>query len=141
MKLRFNLKWMMISIALIALSMAAVTQIGMGVAEFEVRENNLRLNEDGLVEGELWLGYEGDESYSGLWPYDCKMNNVSEIALLDLKPGSKTKIRYRIAALGPLKKQEPCAIYLTRSLGINQSDIVGFVTFKGGTEVVINGKK
>jgi hypothetical protein len=141
MKFRFNLQWMLIAVALAGVALALVTQIGMGIAEFEVWENNLSLNDDGLVEGELRLGYEGDEYYGTTWPYDCRITNVSRRSLLDLKPGIKTRVRYRISALGPLKKQEPCAYFLTRSLGINQSDIVGYVTFKGGTEVVINGRQ
>ena len=141
MSIRFNLKWMLFVVALTGIAMASVTQIGMGVAEFEVWENNLRLNEDGLVEGELQLGYEGDEYLGTTWPYACRLTNVSRPGLLDLKPGSKTRVRYRMTALGPLKKQDPCAYYLTRSLGISQSSIVGYVTFKGGTEVVINGRQ
>ena len=141
MRIRFNLKWMLIAVALAGIAMALVTQIGMGVAEFEVWENNLSLNEDGFVEGELRLGYEGDEYFGTTWPYACKMTNISRPGLLELKPGVKTRVRYRMNALGPLKKQEPCACFLTRNLGINQSDIVGYVTFKGGTEVVINGKQ
>jgi hypothetical protein len=141
MKLRFNLKWMMVVVAFAGAAMALVTQIGMDVAEFEVRENNLSLNDDGLVEGELSLGYESDEFHGASWPFECKMTNISLTSLLDLKPGSKTKVRYRVSDLGPLKKQEPCAYFLTRHLGINQSDIVGYVTFKGATELVINGKR
>ena len=141
MNFRFNLKWMLIAVALAGGAMALVTQIGMGVAEFVVWENNLSLNVDGLVEGELRLGYEGDEYYGTTWPYECRITNISHRGLLDLEPGSKTRVRYRMTALGPLKKQEPCAYFLTRSLGIHQSDIVGYVTFKGGTEVVINGRQ
>ena len=141
MKLRFNLKWMLVFVALVGVAMAMVTQFGMGVAEFEVWENDLRLNDDGLVEGGLRLGYEGDEYYGTTWPYQCRMTNVSQRELLDLKLGQKTKVRYRINSLGPLKKQEPCSYFLTRSLGLNRSDIVGFVTFKGATEVVINGQQ
>ena len=130
---------MLIAVAIAAVGLALVTQVGMAIADFEICENNLILNEDGFVEGELRLGYEGDEYYGTSWPYECRMTNVSRRELLDLKPGSKIRVRYRMTALGPLKKQEPCAFFLTRSLGIRQSDIVGYVTFKGGTEVVING--
>ena len=141
MNLRFNLKWMLTAVAAAGVALALVTQIGMGVAEFEVWENNLSLNEDGLIEGELRLGYEGDEYRGTTWPYACRLTNINHRGLLDLKPGSKTRVRYRMNALGPLKKQEPCAFFLTRRLGINQSEIVGYVTFKGGTEVVINGRQ
>ncbi len=141
MTFRFNLKWMLLTVALVGTALALVTQIGMGIAEFEVWENNLRLDADGLVVGDLRLGYQGGEYYGTTWPYECQMNQIRLPDLLDLRPGLKTRIRYRMTALGPLKKQDPCGCFLTRCLGINQSDIVGYVTFKGGTEVVINGRQ
>lgn len=141
MKIRFHLKGLLVLIGLLAIALALVTQIGMGTAEFEVCENNLRLDENGLVKGSLLLRYEGDEYAGTTWPYECKLNNIDRQELLGLKLGLKQRVRYRMAALGPLKKQDPCAIFLTRRLRIQPLEIVGFVTYQGETEVVINGQR
>lgn len=132
---------MLLAVALAGLGLALFTQIGMGSAEFEVWENDLILNDSGLVEGELLLGYEGDEYSGTTWPVECKISQVDRPSLLDLKPKSKYRITYRVTTFWPLEKQEPCALFLTRCLGIKKVDIVGYVTFKHGTEVVINGHR
>ena len=130
---------MLLLVACVAGLLAAVTQIGMARCEFVVKENNLIINEDGMVEGELRLAYLGQE-YDSQWPYACNMTRIDCPSLVNIKPESVASIRYRATALGPLKKQEPCAIYLSK-LGINADEIEGYVFLKYGTDVVINGRQ
>jgi hypothetical protein len=130
---------MFLLIAIFAGLLAAVTQIGMAECEFVVKENNLIINEDGMVEGKLRLGYLGKE-YDSQWPYECSMSRVDCPSLINVRPDSVTSIRYRAKALGPFKKQEPCAIFLRR-LGVKPDEIDGYVFLKYGTDVVINGRQ
>ena len=135
----FSLKWMLLLIAVVAGLLAAVTQIGMAKCEFVVKENNLMVSDEGMVEGELRLGFLGKE-YDSQWPYECSITRVDCASLLDLMPDARTTIRYRAMALGPLKKQEPCAIYLTK-FGVDPDEIDGYVFLRYLTHVVINGRR
>ena len=139
MSIRFSLKWLLVLVALVGASLAIATQIGMGTAEFEVWANELDLNERGLVKGRLCCGYMGTESNSPEpWPFDIEINNVKERKLTRIQPGEKIEIRYRMAALWPLKKQDPFEMYLGR-IGVDSSNVVGHVITETGTKVIIDG--
>ena len=141
MPLRFSLKRLLIVVAMVGVLFAVATQIGMVESEFEVWENNLRLNSDGLVQGDLRLGFESELYGEDAWPVEFKINNVSDGDLLGLQEGTKNKIKHRAKGFGPLKVQEPCQLYLTRVLGLDADSIVGYVSIKGRTEVVIDGNR
>ncbi len=136
---RFGLKWLLVVVALVGTTMAIATQVGMGTAEFEVWENELVLNERGLVTGQLSCGYVGTESNSpDPWPFDVDIKNVPDRELTKIQPGRKVEVRYRMVALWPLKKQDPFAMYLRR-IGVDSKDVVGHVITKTGTKVIIDG--
>ena len=142
MNFRFGLKRLLFAIGLAAILLAVVTQVGIVEAEFEVWENNLHLNDQGLVQGELRLGFQSDEYRDkAAWPFDFKIKNVADRSLLSLQNGTKSSIKYRLKKFGPLKVQEPCRVYLTRVLGLDAESIVGYVMIKGRTEVVIDGSQ
>lgn len=141
MKVRFNLRWLLALIATLGVLLAVVTQIGMGRAEFEVYANELVLNERGLVKGRLSCGYVGTESDSvEAWPFDVEFNNVADqnYEFRRIRPGRKVAVRYRMMAVGPLKKQDPFKMYL-HHLGVEPNEVVGHVITEAGTKVIIDG--
>jgi hypothetical protein len=141
MKLRFNLKVLILVLSLCSLALAFVSQAGVRVAKFELVENNLRLNSDGFVQGKMRFHCTTNEYPDSDWVFECNVVNLSQSEILGFKPGVSKKLRYRSVAMGPLGKQDPYALFVTRGLGIQQSSIVGFVTYQTGAEVMINGRQ
>ena len=138
----FSLKWLLILIAAMAAVFAAMTQIGMGQAEFTIVENNLTFDERNLVEGVLRWNYTGTQHDGEKpWPFECKIRNIQNQELVKITPGSCAVVRYRQTALGPLKTQDPFAMYISGVLGINENSIVGYAILEDSTEVFIDGHK
>ncbi|MFK7768538.1 MAG: hypothetical protein AB8B55_15050 [Mariniblastus sp.] len=137
---RFTLKRMFIAIAIAGLVFAVTTQIGMDIATFEIWENDLTVNHQGLVQGQLRWGFVAPgKPKDQPWPFVCRINNVDQRKILKLKPKTVNEIRYRVSDFGPLKQQDPYKIYISQVLGIHEDKIVGFVMIKGRTEIIIDG--
>ena len=137
---RFTLKKLFVGVAIVGMVLATSTQIGMGTATFEIWENDLSTNERGLIQGVLKWGYTGPgENQKDAWPFICRINNIANHEILKLKPKMKNAIRYRMTALGPLKKQDQYKMYISRALGISEDKIKGFVMLNEQTEIVIDG--
>lgn len=135
----FTIKNLLAGVACTCVGFAILTQVGFENAEFQISENELVLNENDLVSGELW-GYMGAEVPSAnQWSFVCEVRNVDRPSLLNLKVGKKNRIRYRAAPFGPFKQQDGFRIYLTQTLGFSTDHIVGFVRTSEGTKVVIDG--
>lgn len=136
---RFSIKKLLIYVAVAGGLLALLTQVGVEPAEFQLSENELLLNADELVSGELW-GYMGKEVPSeNQWSFVCEIRNVNRVALLNLQAGQKHRIRFRENPIWPLKKQDPFRIYISQCLGIESDQIVGYITTDQGTKVVIDG--
>lgn len=136
---RFSIQKLLIYVAFSGGLLAILTQVGVERAEFQISENELTLNDNELVSGELW-GYMGKQVPSAdQWSFVCEIRNVDRTALLSLKAGQKHRIRFRENPIWPLKKQDPFRIYISRSLGIESDQIVGYITTDQGTKVVIDG--
>ncbi len=137
---RISLKKMLVLVGLAAALLALTTQIGMGTAEFEVLENELKLNEDHLVSGRLWGNFVGhDLPKPNELPFVCEVRNIDRPKIIQIKSGQKNQIQYRVTPFWPLKKQDPFEIYLKRHLGITSDQIEGYVWTKAGARVVIDG--
>ena len=140
-KLRFNLKALILVISLVSLALAFVSQVGVRVANFELIENNLALNTDGLVQGKMSFRCTTNEYPDSNWMFECNVVNLQKPGILELKPGALRRLRYRGVAMGLWGKEDPYSKFVTRGLKIQKSSIVGFVTYETGAEVMINGQQ
>jgi len=140
-KLRFNLRALILVVSLVSFGLAFVSQVGMRVANFELIQNNLALNADGLVQGKMSFRCTTNEYPDSNWIFECNVVNLQKPEILKLKPGALRTLRYRGVALGPLVKEDPYSKFVTRGLKIQKSSIVGFVTYETGAEVMINGQQ
>ena len=139
---RISLRKMLAIVGLLGILLAVVTQVGNSTVEFEILENQLRLNDERLVSGQLSWGYRAHpESEGEVWPFVCKIRNVDQPELLKLAPGKKNNVNFRSHPVWPLKKQDPFKIYIVNVLGISSDQIVGFVMTSENTEVVIDGSR
>lgn len=140
-KLRFNLRALILVVSLLSLALAIVSQVGLRVANFELLENNLALNTEGVVQGKMSFQCTTNEYPDSNWMFECNVVNLQQPEILGLKPGVSKKLRYRAVALGPWRKEDPYSLFVTRGLKIQKSSIVGFVTYETGAEVMINGQQ
>ena len=140
-KLRFNLRALICVVSLFSLAFAFVAQAGMRVARFELIENNLSLNSEGFVQGRMSFQCTTNEYPDSNWMFECNVVNLPQSEILGFKPGVSRKLRYRAVAVGPLGEEDPYSLFVTRGLKIQQSSIVGFVTYETGAEVMINGRQ
>ncbi|MDB4372377.1 hypothetical protein N9Z53_01240 [Mariniblastus sp.] len=140
-KLRFNLKALLLVVSLCSLALACVSQVGVRVARFELIENNLLLNSEGFVQGKMSFQCTTNEYPDSNWMFECNVVNLPQSGILGFKPGAFKKLRYRSVALGPWGKEDPYSLFVTQGLKIQQSSIVGFVTYETGAEVMINGRQ
>ena len=141
---RFSLKWLLIAVAVMAGVMWLATQLGMVTAHFEIKENSLRLQGD-TVAGELSYRFARPQADKAPETYFfvCSIANLSNPELLDLKPGVKMKVRYRLYDVGPFKKQNPYEMFLIDELGIPKEHLKGWAYLEGPTgdwiKIAING--
>ena len=140
-KLRFNLRALILIVSLVSIGLAFVSQVGMRVANFELIENNLAFNADGLVQGKMLLRCTTNEYPDSNWIFECNVVNLQKPDMLNLESGTLRRLRYRGVALGPWGKEDPYSKFVTRGLKIQKSSIVGFVTYETGAEVMINGQQ
>ena len=140
-KLRFNLRALILVVSLVSMALAFVSQMGVRVANFELIENNLALNPVGLVQGKMSFKCTTNEYPDSNWMFECNVVNLQKPGILELKPGALRRLRYRGVALGPWGKEDPYSKFVTRGLKIQKSSIVGFVTYETGAEVMINGQQ
>ena len=137
---RISLKKLFIFVGLSAILLGLVTQIGMGTAEFEVVENQLELSNDGMVSGRLWGNFTGhDLPQPNELSFVFEVRNINRPNIVQIQSGQKNQIRYRIKPFGPLDKQDPFQIYLTRHFGITADQIKGYVWGQALAQVVIDG--
>jgi hypothetical protein len=144
---QFKLKFLLFSVALIAGLAALSTQVGMSSSEFRFIENQLTLNDEGLVNGKIRWSFSdhlvNGEKVRGR-EFVCTVTNLKLSPdvyqqLLLCKPGSRRTIKYRSRAIGPLAKQDPFKHYISSELGIDGEKITGYAWFDGWTQVVIDG--
>jgi len=79
------------------------------------------------------------------WPdlqelsFVCEVRNIDRPSIVEIQPGQKNEVRYRVTEFWPLKKQDPFQIYLNRYFGISGDQIEGYVWTKAGARVLIDG--
>lgn len=141
---RFSLKWLLIAVAIMAGVMWLATQLGMVTAYFEIKENSLQ-QFGNTVAGELTYRYARSrtDNEPETYYFVCSIANLPNPELLELKPGDKIKLRYRLYNVGPFKKQNPYEMFLIDSLGIKKEYLKGWAYLEGikgdWVQVAING--
>jgi len=139
---RISLRKMLVVVGLLGILMAIATQVGNRTVEFEILENELQLDDEQLVSGELRWGYRSRTSpENDQWPFVCQIRNVPQSDLLNLMPGQKNEVNYRAYPVWPLKQQDPFKIYIVKVLGIRSDRIVGYVMTSENTQVHIDGNR
>ena len=113
----------------------------MVVGHFEIKENNLRLDERGMVRGRILYRFARTRADQPPESYDfiCTITNLDQPELLKLEPGQKFRMRYRLYDVGPFPKQNVYAKFLTDGLKFRKEDIVGHAQMAAWTEVVVDG--
>ena len=67
----------------------------------------------------------------------CLIENLNQKKLLDLKPGQRFRMRYRLDDFGPLKKQNVYALFLTKELRIKEKYLIAYENLPKYTEIII----
>ena len=133
MKLKFNLKWLLLLIAVSAVVAWWFSKAGMTVAHVKIISNQLEMNDQGTIDGDLQcrLAEATDYSYEYV-DFVCDVYHVDHNRLLQLKKGDRTRIEYRRKPLWPLvKRGDPYRIFLNQHLGIPSEEILGAVRIQG----------
>ena len=141
MKITFNLKWLLLIIALCAIATWWFSKAGVTVAHVIIVNNQLTSNEQGTVDGHLQCQLVEADDYSFSYSdFLCVMYHVDREDLLDLKKDHRARVEYRRDPIWPFKKvDDPYRIFLNRHLGIPDTEILGAVRREDWMEIVIRG--
>ena len=141
MKFKFNLKWLLLIIALCAVVMWWFSKAGMTVAHVIIVTNQLELNDQGTIDGHVQCQLVEATDYSFNYSdFLCVMYHVDNKNLLTLKKDQRARIEYRHEPVWPFTKlDDPYRIFLNGKLGIPDSEILGAVRREDHMEIVIRG--
>ena len=139
MRFSFGLKWLLLLIAVSAVAMWSVTQLGTTVATFEITGTQLTESSRGRVSGPLAYRFsrmdaEGTTIYGD---FLCSISNLNQPGLVGIANGRKYRVRYRNRAWWPFQREDPHRKFLTQALKIDGDEIVGYAIMEGWTEIVI----
>ena len=135
---RFNLRWLLAGIGVVAVLLWSATQLGMSRGTVTIVDQQLQIDQKGRASGQIsWRFVDGGRGVYG--DYVCTVNRVGPSKLNKLSKGDRLVYRYRIQDWGGLKAENPHRVFLTRVLRIDESDIVGYARMKDWTEIVLSG--
>ncbi len=143
MKIKFNLKWLLVVLALCATVAWWFSKAGMTVAHVIVVNNQLHRNEQGTIDGQLQCQLVEATDYSFKYAdFVCEVYHVDHDRLLELKKDDRARIEYRQKPVWPLTElDDPYRIFLNQHLGIPNEEILGSVRREDWMEIVIRGGK
>ncbi len=137
MKIQFKWRWLFWIMLIAALLATNVFQFrphfGTQISEIEVIDNDLELNQDGTVSGQLvWCFTEDTEPPNSDFPpfVICQFANVRQPELAELSKGDRFEITFRPYKYGFLKNEDPYKIFLSDILGVDSRHIAD-VTLDG----------
>lgn len=138
---QFSLKWLLILVFTAAIAIWIAKPGDLVTANFEITNNGLQLDNQGLVNGKLGYRYsrvtaDGSSEY---FDFLCLIEKLNQKKLLDLKPGQRFKMRYRLDDFGPLKKQNVYTLFLTNELQIKAEYLKDYENLPKYTEIIIYG--
>jgi hypothetical protein len=133
LKLRFNLKWLLVMLALSAGLAWWFSKVGMTVAHVIVVNNQLHRNSQGTIDGQLQCRLVEANEYSFTYSdFLCVLYHVDREQLLDLKKDDRARIEYRQEPVWPFTELgDPYRIFLNQHLGIPDQEILGSVRRSG----------
>jgi hypothetical protein len=136
--LRFRLKWLLVTLGLIAASLALLTQISKRIATFEIISNDLTLAPDGLISGQLQCIYSGPEATNRDFIFE--VIKIDQPELLNLKRGKDFRIRFQYQPYWPIEKENQFLSFIANGLNIQQEYVEGFVMTPSETRVMLRGR-
>ena len=127
MKLKFNLKWLLLLLAISAVVVWWFSKVGMTVAHVKIIDNQLEMNDQGTIDGHLQCRLSEATDYSFKYnDFVCVIYHVDHKHLLKLKNGQRTRLEFRSEPVWPFTKaDDPYQIFVNRDLGIPESEILG----------------
>lgn len=136
-----SLRWLLVIVAVAAGLMWVITQAGMKTALVEVKSCELRTDEQGLVRGRFtWRFQELKDGTAAYSDFLCSVSRLDNDAVKRLREGDRFRLRFRDTQIGPLPKSDKYGLFLTESLQIDDSEIIGWTIFEDYVEVVIAGQ-
>lgn len=114
-----------------------VVEFGKRAADFKVVTNDLKIDNNGLVYGQLECSYSGPNATGR--PFNFSLNNIAQRSLIELQPGDSHRVSFQYAPTWPLKKQDPFLRYIERGLKIDPECIQGYVMTDVDTQVILRG--
>jgi len=141
LKLKFNLKWMLLILTLCAVASWWFSKAGMTVAHVIVVNNQLHRNDQGTIDGHLQCQLVEATDYSFNYSdFLCVVYHVDQDLLLDLKKDDRARIEYRDQPVWPLTTLgDPYRIFLNQHLGIPDEEILGAVRREDWMEIIVRG--
>ena len=138
--LQFNLATLLVVIGLLALPFAYLSQAGFAEAQFEIQSNQLDVDGDGVLRGDLvcLCSVPGQKTTKMI----CRIEQSHFNDLKLLEPETTCLVRYRWDppfALFP--KQDAYGMFLTRKLGFDAEDVVGQMKMRFDAEDVVGQMK
>ncbi len=136
---RFNLATLLVVIGLVAFALGYLSQAGFAEAQFEVLSNQLRVDNAGVLRGDLacQCSIPGKETTTMI----CRVEQSHLTELTRLTPESVFSVRYRWdPPLGLFDKQDPYGMFLTTKLGFRAEDVVGQMKMIDQSVVLIRQK-
>ena len=138
-RFRFNLKTLLSLTAVLAICAGYLTQWGFEEALFEVKSNELVLDEAGIVRGDLTCvcSLPGEDPTRMI----CRVEQSLDASLVKFAVATVIRVRYRRwPPLGLFDKQDPYGMFLTAKLGIAADDIVGQIKMSDESIVIVRQK-
>ena len=141
MKIKFNLKWLLLLLTLCAIVTWWFSKAGMTVAHVIVINNQLHRNEQGTIDGHLQCQLVEATDYSFSYAdFLCVMYHVDHDRLLGLKKDDRARIEYRRQPVWPLTELgDPYRVFLNQHLGIPNEEILGAVRREEWMEIIVRG--
>lgn len=141
MRFTFNLKWLLLIITLCAVATWWFSKAGKTVAHVIVVDNQLKLNEQGTIDGHLQCQLVEATDYSFNYSdFLCVVYHLDHQHLLSLKTDHRARIEYRQEPVWPFAdRDDPYRIFLNRNLKIPNAEILGAVRRENWMEIVIRG--
>ena len=138
-RLRFNLTTMLLLTGVLAICAGYLSQSGFEEALFEVTSNDLLVDEEGIVRGDLACDCELPEENPTRMI--CRVEQSLDTSLVNLAVAKVIRVRYRRwPPLGLFDKEDAYGRFLTAKLGIAAGDIVGQIKMSDESIVIIRQK-
>jgi len=138
---KFSLRSMFAMVLIAVIGTLSAQRYITNTARFEVLETDLFVD-GGYLSGSMSFRCSQLDDRDNIEYSDSvlRIANLSDTSMKTLVAGDEFFVNYRDRDVGPIKKENRYVIFMTRELGIQKDEIVGFVQLDGWAEVHIRGK-